>query len=273
MPARTSLERKEKKVGIIKKVKTPSRWPNGLLEGERVFILHGWAYSTEKWQPFVNLLKQKGINSTILKIPGLTEKIDRTWTIDDYINWLKNEIDKEKGKVMLIGHSNGGRIAISLAVRYPNMLSHLILIDAAGVYHNDLAIRFKRFMFKKIVKTSKKLSSSERLKSLLYKIVGESDYKNATLIMKQTMVNLINSDKNVFGNLDKIKVPTLIVWGREDRITPLSDGKLMHKLIKNSKLYVVKEARHSPHYTHAEEVANLISEYLKTQIAKLKYTS
>jgi pimeloyl-ACP methyl ester carboxylesterase len=74
--------------------------------------------------------------------------------------------------------------------------------------------------------------------------------------MKQTMVNLVNSDKLL--NLGKVTVPTLIIWGREDKTTPLADGKLIHGFIKNSKLQIIEGARHSPMFTHAAEVANAI---------------
>ena len=222
----------------------------------KAFILHGWTYSTEKWQPFIDLLKQKGVEANILKIPGLTEDLNRVWTIEDYVSWLKKITDKTKDKIILIGHSNGGRIALNFAIKYPQNLDKLILIDSAGIYHDDLIIQVKRLMFKSISKLGKKLTSSEKLRGILYKIVGEGDYKIATPIMKQTMVNLIDSDK--FLNLDKVTVPTLIIWGENDKVTPLTDGKLMHKLIKNSKLYIIHNARHSPQFTHAEEITDII---------------
>ena len=262
-------------------MKTPSMWPNGLMEGEKVIILHGWTYSTEKWEPFLDLLKQRGIDATILKIPGLTEKLDRPWTINDYIEWLRQKIDSQKdsnltikqssNKAILIGHSNGGRIALNFAIKYPQKLDRLILIDSAGVFHNDPVIRTKRLVFKSISKMGKKLISSEKLRDLLYKVVRESDYKNADPAMRQTMIKLINSDKSL--GLDKIAVRTLIIWGEKDKVTPLSDGKIMNRLIKNSKLYVIKEAKHSPQFTHAEEVNAIMLKYLKSQNANLKTTT
>ena len=225
---------------------------------KKVFILHGWSYSTEKWQPFINLLKQKGAEVNILKIPGLTEDLNHVWTIEDYVSWLKKTI--ESNKVILIGHSNGGRIALNFAIKYPQNIEKLILMDSAGIFRNDLAIRAKRMIFKSITKVGKKLTSSQRLKNILYKIVGESDYKNATPIMKQAMVNLINSDKLL--NLDGVAVPTLIIWGREDKTTPLSDGILMNKLIKNSRLEIIENARHSPMFTHPNQVAETITNNL-----------
>lgn len=223
---------------------------------KKIFVLPGWTSSTEKWRPFIKLAKAAGFNPVLLDIPGLTKKTDKVWTLDDYREWLREKLDQEKEKTVVVGHSNGGRIAIAFAARYPEKLKYLVLIDSAGIYHNEFPIRLKRFVFCLIAKMSKKITSSEKLRSLLYKAARETDYKNATPQMRKTMINLISVD--LTPQLSKITTPTLIIWGELDKSTPLSDGKLMHKLIKNSKLHIIEGAKHSPHYTHTEKVFRTI---------------
>lgn len=227
---------------------------------KKIFILHGWSYSTEKWSGFIDLIKSKYTSVKLLKIPGLTEKLNSVWNLDNYVEWLKNIVDKEKDKVALIGHSNGGRISLSFAYKYPEKISHLILIDSAGIYHNELPIRLKRLVFKILAKIGKKITSSETLKKALYKLSREDDYKNATTAQRQTMLNLIHTDLTPI--LSKIKTSTLIIWGDGDTVTPLSDGILMNRLIRNSELKVINGARHSPQFTHVKEVVKEICEYL-----------
>lgn len=219
---------------------------------KKIYILHGWAYSTEKWNPFVELLKKNGICAKLLNIPGLTKDSDKVWELNSYVEWLKRNIDLEKNKITLLGHSNGGRIALAFAAKYPENLSSLILLDSAGIYHNQLHVRLKRVVFKAIAKFGKKVTSSEKIKNLVYKIARAQNYRDASPNMKQTMLNLISYDLTPI--LSKIAVQTVIVWGENDQVTPLYDGKLMHKLIKNSKLIVIKSARHSPQFTHPKEV-------------------
>ncbi len=223
-----------------------------------IIILHGWTYSTEKWLPFINLLKEAGFDVKLPKIPGLTEKINRVWNLDDYVNWLNNKVGNEK--VILIGHSSGGRMALAYSLKYPQKVEQLILIDSAGVYHKKLSIRIKRFIFRKIAKWGKRLTSSETLKDLLYKLTGESDYNKATPLMKQTMKNLISSD--LTPHLSEINVPTTIIWGEFDKTTPVFDGRLMHKLIPNSTFYIIKSAKHSPQFTNPKEVVEKIAKGL-----------
>lgn len=227
---------------------------------KKVIILHGWTYSLEKWQTFLEVLKKKGIEPVMLNVPGLTSKNDKIWDIEDYVNWLKEIVDKEKDKVVLIGHSNGGRIAANFVIKYPEKVSKLILIDSAGIYHNELPLALKRVIFKTLARVGKTLKVLSIFKNLFYKLVGENDYNNASSNMKQTMINLLNSDKSL--NFEKIQIPTLIFWGKEDKITPVSDGRLINHLIKNSKLEIIENARHSPQFTNPNQVAETIANNL-----------
>lgn len=227
---------------------------------KKVFILHGWTYDLNKWQIFLDILKKENIEVTMFNVPGLTSENDRIWNMEDYVNWLYGKIEKEKGKIVLLGHSNGGRIALNFAIKYPQKVEKLVLIDSAGIYHNELPLALKRVIFRTLAKFGKRFTSSKIFKNILYKIAGESDYKNATLNMKQTMVNLLNSDK--FLKPEKIKIQTLIIWGKEDRITPFSDGQLLHHKIKNSKLFIVDRAYHSPQFTNPKEIADIIGKQL-----------
>lgn len=226
---------------------------------KKIIILHGWTKNLDKWNNFLKNLDKKEIDYEFPKIPGLTENLNEIWKLQDYIKWLKRIIDKEKDKVILVGHSNGGRIALAFTNLYPEKVEKLILIDSAGVYHNELPLRIKRIVFKTIAKIGKKLTSSKIMKNILYKLVRESDYKDLDDNVKQTMINLISTDLKPI--LPQIQIPTLIILGREDKTTPLSDGLLMNKLIKNSRLEIIQDARHSPMFTNAKEVVALIQQF------------
>lgn len=226
----------------------------------KIIILHGWTKNLDKWKNFLTNLDKERIAYEFPKIPGLTESLNEVWNLGDYVKWLKKIIDKEKNKVILIGHSNGGRIALAFANQYPEKVEKLILIDSAGIYHNELPLKIKRIFFKTIARIGKRLSSSEKLKNLLYKFARESDYKDLDGNIKQTMLNLISADLKPI--LSRIINPTLIIWGEQDKVTPLSDGKLMSELIKDSKFEIIQNAKHSPMFTHPNEVTKIIYEYI-----------
>lgn len=231
---------------------------------KKVIILHGWTKTLDKWKELLVALEKKGIKADLPKIPGLTGSLEKVWELMDYVDWLNNIVDREKDKVILVGHSNGGRIAIAFTNLFPEKVEKLILIDSAGIYHKELPLRIKRAVFKAIAKIGKKLTSSKTIKNLFYKLTQESDYKDLNDNAKQTMINLISTDLKPI--LPQIKTPTLIIWGREDKVTPLSDGIIMNRLIKNSKLGIINNVRHSPMFTNAKEVAQLIQQFYNKTI-------
>ena len=223
---------------------------------KKIVILHGWTYSLDKWSKFVNLLKENGFEVELAKIPGLTLESNEIWNLDKYTSWLNKLLDKYEDKIVMLGHSNGGRIAINFAVKYPDKLVKLILIDSAGIYHNEIPIRLKRVVFKNLSSIGKKFTNSDILRKVLYKFAREGDYENASVNMKKTITDLINSDLKPI--LREVKTPTLIIWGENDQITPVKDAYLMNKLISGSKLHIIKSARHSPFFTNCEEVIEVI---------------
>ncbi len=225
----------------------------------KLIILHGWTYSTTKWKPFLKLLKAHNVEYEMLKIPGLTAPLGSIWTLDDYISWLER-ITKDEERITLLGHSNGGRIAAAFAATFPEEVSHLILIDSAGVVHKDLKTQLKKFVFGSLSKIGKRVIRSNMFRNLLYEVIGEKDYNRADPVMKKTMVNLISKDlTQEFG---QITIPTLIIWGKNDKVTPPSDAKKINNLVSGSRLEIIDDARHSPQFSHPKEVVSMILNFI-----------
>ncbi|OHB20488.1 MAG: hypothetical protein A2854_02375 [Parcubacteria group bacterium RIFCSPHIGHO2_01_FULL_56_18] len=226
----------------------------------KLFILHGWTYhAAETWEPLLEMLAARGIDYEFLLMPGLTDGTNPVWTLDDHVKWLE-EKTAAHDKVVLYGHSHGGRVSLAFAAEHPGKVARLILEDSAGIPPTGLR-RWKRDIFKKVASIGQMFVRSERFRSMLYKIIRESDYRKATPEMRKTMANLLSIDLSLI--LHKIQCPTLIIWGANDATTPLSAGKVIHAGIRGSKMVVIPGARHSPHITHAGRVAELIEEELK----------
>lgn len=222
---------------------------------KKIYIVHGWTYSTDKWLPAVEKLKKDGFETVLLNVPGLTKEIEKPWTLNDYVEWLHQEL-KDQKDVVLLGHSNGGRIAISYALKYPELISNLILVDSAGVLDKRLKTNIKKSIFGYLSKCGKLICNSDVCKKFLYKLAGEKDYLNATPVMRSTMANLITVDLE--PELCNIAVPTLIIWGEKDKATPLYQGQIMNQNIKKSKLVIIENAGHSPHFTNPEKIVELV---------------
>jgi hypothetical protein len=189
----------------------------------------------------------------MLHVPGLTEQSQKVWTINDYVRWAKRELPDQ---AVVLGHSNGGRILMNLAVKHPKKLYHLILLNSAGVYEKSL----KRDLLRGLSKAFGIFKRVPILRKVFHKLVGASDYAHAPENMKKTLANMHESDKNL--DPSRIKVKTSILWGENDQITPLRQGKKLHELINNSTFYSSDKWRHAPYLDDPKGLAKAINEVL-----------
>ena len=90
---------------------------------------------------------------------------------------------------------------------------------------------------------------------------GSEDYRNASPIMKKNLVQLINEDVKQY--LQKINVPTLLIWGENDTATPISDGETMEKLIPDAGLIKVENCSHYVFLERPAYVNKIISVFLQ----------
>ncbi len=228
-----------------------------------LFILHGWSIdptTLQKWQHFCDLLEKKGIKTTILKLPGLSAPLNEVWGLPNYVEWLDDQL-KDQKDVVLLGHSFGGQIAIRYTAQFPHKVQKLILLDSAGMRDHRLMPTVKRRVFYFAAKLGKIFFRSEVFRQLLYRLAQERDYQNAPPLLRRTMSTIL--DDEVIKDLPHVHALTLIIWGNDDQVTPLFMGQFYHQKIEGSQLQIIAQARHSPQYTHPEQLANLIEEFLQ----------
>ena len=225
---------------------------------KKLYIIHGWTYQPEPWLDVIRALKKYKIDAELLRVPGLGTQSDEVFTVADYADWAKQQLPK--GAIAL-GHSNGGRILLNLLAREgSDYLGGLILLDAAGIYEPSR----KREMMRKLSKTFAPLKKMPLARKVVHKVLHASDYGQAPENMKQTLSNMIDSDQDL--NIGQISTKTQIVWGSEDRVTPLWQGEKMHALLKNSELIVKEGWRHSHYLVSIDELAaEIANSYEKLQ--------
>lgn len=222
-----------------------------------LYVIHGWTYNLEPWDKTIKILRDKyQIEVKMLRVPGLTDPSKKVWTIEEYVEWADSLLPE--GAVAL-GHSNGGRILLNLLSKKPHKLSHLILLDAAGVYEPSI----KRDLLKKVSRIFSPLKNIKPLRRILHRLIGASDYERAPKNMKKTLANMLESDQNL--DLSRIKVKTDILWGELDKITPPRHANKMHENIKHSRLKFFPNWTHAPYICDPDGLAAAINRVLKEE--------
>ena len=234
-----------------------------------LFILHGWQSSKEKWEKIKNELEKLEIEVLVPDLPGFkTEnELSQSWDLDNYVEWLYRFL-LFREKIFLLGHSFGGRIAIKFAAKYPEKLSGLILVSSAGIKEEKTQIEKLIFstgveIFNSIFRLPVLNKFKPFFREIFYRyILKKTDYLQTKGPMKKTFKKTIEED--LMPYLSQIKTPTLIIWGENDKITPLKDAFLLEENIKNSKLEILENVGHTPHLERPEKLAEIVTRFLQS---------
>lgn len=252
------LHKRQVKIGSLPVV----YWEAG--SGCPIIILHGWGLSGRKYR---RLILKLGANYHVLAIDlpgfGQTPLPPLTWGLPEYSQFIISltKVLKLK-KYVLVGHSFGGRVAIELASRRPKELNKLVL---TGVPLTRMPKGF-RLAFWLGAKLGKKLSTvfpfslaAHQGRRWLYRLARANDYVKETSDRKQIFNKIIKTKQKKL--LAKIKVPTLVVWGKKDRLTPLVNARQLKRGLANCQLLLIERAGHRLPYQKPTECARAIEEF------------
>jgi pimeloyl-ACP methyl ester carboxylesterase len=257
-------------------------------DGDPILCLHGLGANLYSWRHFITPFSQS--HKLILvdfKGSGKSPKpLDTAYSIEDKANDIYDLILEENlAKLTLVGNSLGGAVALLVAIRLskenPGRLSKLVLVDSAGAkqllpVHLRLLRSFLGTAILYFAPSS--LAALMTLRMCYYdrKKIAWADVQayaapfataEGRYALLQTARNCIppNADE-LISELRTITVPTLIVWGRQDKVIPLKVGERLRQLLPNSTLEVLEQCGHIPQEEKPEETVALISKFLAATV-------
>ncbi len=222
--------------------------------GKDIVLLHGWGQNIEMMKPLGDMLKDK-YRITILDLPGFgkSKEPKEAWTIDNYSSMLE-EFLLEIGvkKPIIMGHSFGGRIAIRYSARHS--IEKLVLFGSPCIrIHEELP------MYVKVLKKIKKLPGMSRFGEYMKKYIGSRDYKAASKIMRETLVQVVNEDLSKYAR--EIEEPTLLIWGENDTEAPVKDAQELEKIMIDAGL-IILPGTHYAYLENLQQVINILNNFL-----------
>jgi pimeloyl-ACP methyl ester carboxylesterase len=244
-------------------------------------LLHGTGSSLQTFDAWATLLKnEKRVIRMDIPAFGLTGPFpDRQYSIDHYVDFIHKFLSAiGVQKCIIAGNSLGGQIAWNFTAQFPSMVQKLILIDAAGypfqsksvpigfkmartpVLKNIMTFITPRFMVK---------GSVENVYADKSKVTDElvNRYFDLTLRNgnRQALVDRLNlkEDTSSVKLIKNIQQPTLILWGENDLLIPLTIALRFHNDLPNDTLIILKNVGHVPMEESPQESLAPLLEFLK----------
>lgn len=235
---------------------------------ENLILLHGLFGALSNFEGILNhFSKTFNVIVPILPIFELPlRKVSVTGLVDyvtDFVNFKKYE------SVHVLGNSLGGHIALLYVLSNQEKVRSIVLTGSSGLFESAMGSSFpKREDFQFIKKKTQDTFydpniATDDLINEVYSIVND---RNKAIRIIATAKSAVRH--NLGDKLHIITVPTLLVWGKEDSITPAFVGEKFHELIENSKLVFIEKCGHAPMMEHIEEFNKHLEAFLQEVTAK-----
>lgn len=231
--------------------------------GKSVIVLPGWGNDSKAWQSFQQDLAED-YDVTVIDLPGFggSQPPPTAWGLSDYAAFIKAFLTKiDLSPDVIIGHSNGGAIAIRGLAGGELKAGSLVLLASAGI---RTRYKGRRKFFRLLTKTGKWMTiflparAKLRLRRQVYHSIG-SDMLVAEHL-QGTFKKIVEDD--VQPDAAKLSLPTLLIYGENDDQTPIDYGRQYHELIDDSVLEIITGAGHFVQFDRPEEVLPRIREFI-----------
>jgi pimeloyl-ACP methyl ester carboxylesterase len=254
--------------------------------GTPLVLIHGYGSSTYTWRDvFEPLSKHFRVIAIDLKGFGFSEKPAGDYTRLAQAVLVKKFLDKLKiDRAWLAGNSMGGEVSLNVALQSPELVEGLILIDSAGVKSvkgsSFTPSRFEipfvgrafvalALMNDSLVRESLERSFYDDTKVTdeivkIYHLPLQTNYGQRAAIYARQQWDL----HPIENELSKIKAPTLLIWGKEDFVTPLAGGEKIKASIEDSKLVVLEKVGHLPQEETPQKTIEEILKFTEKDLSK-----
>jgi 2-hydroxy-6-oxonona-2,4-dienedioate hydrolase len=215
-------------------------------EGTPVILLHGLLGALSNFDGIINHFS--ATHNVVVPILPLFEISLRSLSVMKLVEYVEDFIDyKFFNKVHILGNSLGGHIGQLYTLKHPDKVESLILAGSSGLFESAMGTTFpKRGDYEYMKQKAESVFydpaiATKELVDSVYQTVNDLKRAMCVVAIAKSAVR-----HNLEDSLHKILVPTLLVWGVQDAVTPLWVGEKFHELIPNSELVMVEKCGHAP---------------------------
>ncbi len=246
-------------------------WEYGVTQGFPIILIHGgFGDAQTNWLPLIETL---GLSYHVVApdLPSFnTSEALTPNTIEQLLAWLDAFLDaKGFEAAVLVGHALGALVTRLYALKKPERVPALVLVDGGELPANLPVARFlgklplvDNWMFSRLAHTS---ISKSALKSFFYNPAQMTDsYYHNVQRGKRGLAKLMQliTTADYSGLNEKMLIPTLVIWGEDDRVNALSGGQRLAKTI-NAKLASINACGHLPHLEYVDVFVTQVELFIK----------
>lgn len=240
-------------------------------EGEPIVLIHGLGGSWQWWLENIPVL---GRSNRVIAVdmPGFgnSEPLVAPFEFDVYTHTLEALVDQlELDRVVIVGHSLGGLMATRFALEHPDRLAGLVLVDAGGIALSPwrLQLIVHGFLLFNAIFRRPVIHRAFAQRPGLRRLLFRAGTKDASTLSGQLageilplMVSPGFADGVVAGGkaaavtgAERITTPTLLIWGRDDRILPVAQAEELASSLPDARLVVLDGVGHCPMFERPDE--------------------
>lgn len=245
---------------------------SGPRAGVAVIILHGWGSSSAQMES-ISKRMSRHYRTVSIDFPGhgFSPEPPTAWGVPEHVELVEAVISHLcLSSYILVGHSNGGRVALELASYGTSMHKpeFLALISPSGIKGSRTISYHVRFWVARLLKAPfnimpqpvRRFGLDWLRHSLLWRLLGSSDYRALGGVMRETFVKTLNH--YVTAKLKRVTCPVIVFWGSEDDAISRSQMDELICLLPDAGLFVLEGAGHYAHNDQPESVVKGIMNML-----------
>ena len=221
--------------------------------GKPIVILHGLMGGLSNFQGVTDYFSDKGYRVIIPMLPIYDLPLLKT-NVKEFANYVNQFISHlNLSEVTLLGNSLGGHIGLLVSLLYPKNIKGLIITGSSGLYENSMGESYpkredKDYMTRKCQEVfyDPKVATDEVIDEVFETVNDRKKLVKILAIAKSAIRH------NMAKDLPKIQIPTAIIWGENDIVTPPEVGHDFDRLLPSSSLFWIEKCGHAPMMEHPD---------------------
>ena len=233
-------------------------------EGHPLILLHGLMGGLSNFDKTVNFFAERGFKVFVPVLPIYDLPILNT-NLTTIAKYVAKFIDaKATEPVTFVGNSMGGHIGLILTLARPDLVKNLVLTGSSGLYERTFGDSFPRKSDKEYIKKKTQevffdpSVATEELVEDVFSVVNDRMKGIKTVMLARSAIK-----HNMLHDLPKITAPVLLIWGKQDNVTPPEVAVDMNKFLPNSTLRWIEECGHAAMMEKPDEFNEILFDWLE----------